>query len=97
MCATLVLHPSNGPAILTDVYERNRLVRRHNTRITDLLKQRRLRADWLAERMGVSYHTFWRYETGRAAPPTDWYERAAEVLDVPVSEIVPHDQADVAA
>lgn len=45
--------------------------------------------NWVADQMGVSTYALWRYETGRSAPPSDWYERAAAVLGVDADDIAP--------
>ena len=49
------------------------------------------RVNWVAEQLGVSQYALWRYETGRSAPPLDWYERAAVVLGVAVEDIEPRE------
>ncbi len=49
--------------------------------------------NWVAQQLGVSPYAVWRYETGRASPPVDWYERAAKVLGVRVEDIAPEETA----
>lgn len=71
--------------------ERNRLERRVNDRLLFVLAQQGRRIDWFAAQMGVSRWSFWRFETGRAAPPADWYVRAANVLGVTTDDIAPRE------
>lgn len=54
------------------------------------------RLSWVAQQLGVSTYALWRYETGRSAPPRDWYERAAQVLGVPVEQIAPLEECRAA-
>jgi predicted transcriptional regulator len=51
------------------------------------------RIDRFAQQAGVSRWAFWRYETGCASPPSDWYERAAAILGVAVEDIAPLESA----
>lgn len=75
------------------VSERKRLSRQHNYRLLGVLEQQGRRIDWFAAQMGVSRWAFWRFETGRSAPPADWYERAAAVLGVKPEDIAPLEAA----
>lgn len=69
--------------------ERNRLPRRINTRLVAEVNRQGRRVTWVAQQLGVSQWSFWRYETGRSAPPADWYERAAQVLGVSTEDVAP--------
>lgn len=71
--------------------DRNRLPRRINDRLLAEIRRQGRRVNWVAEQMGVSTYAFWRYETGRSGAPTDWYERAAQVLGVPVEDVTPQE------
>jgi predicted transcriptional regulator len=75
--------------------ERNRLERRVNHRLIAEIQRQGRRLNWVASALGVSQYALWRYETGRSAPPSDWYERAAMLLGVNVEDIEP--RAEVAA
>jgi transcriptional regulator with XRE-family HTH domain len=46
---------------------------------------------WLAARMGVGYTTLINVELGRTIPPAGYYERAAQVLGVPLRLVLPPD------
>lgn len=63
-----------------------------NDQLIAALNQQGRRIDWFAQQMGVSRWAFWRFETGRSAPPNDWYERAAEILGVNVDDVRPQEQ-----
>ena len=65
--------------------------------LTRELGKQRLRRDWLAQKLGVGPWTFSRIEGGRQTPPSDWYERAAEILGVPASDIRPKDEVAAVA
>lgn len=69
--------------------DRNRLERRVNQRLIAEIERQGRRINWVAQQLGVSQWALWRYETGRSAPPADWYERAAAVLDVSVDVVEP--------
>lgn len=74
---------------------RNRLERRSNDRLLAEVHRQGRRLNWVARQLGVSQYALWRYETGRSAPPLDWYERAAEILGVGVEVVAP--ESDLAA
>lgn len=57
--------------------------------LTRELARQRLRRDWLAQKLGVGPWTFSRIEGGQQPAPDDWYDRAAEVLGVPVEQLKP--------
>lgn len=61
------------------------------------LARRGIRYSWMARELGVQPWTFARIEDRRATPPKDYYERAAEILQVPVAAIKPTEDAAVAA
>jgi hypothetical protein len=85
------LHALNALPILTPMSDRNRLPRRINDRLLAEIRRQGRRVNWVADQLGVSQYALWRYETGRSAPPSDWYERAATVLGVAVEDIEPQD------
>jgi hypothetical protein len=66
-----------------------------NTPLTQELDRQGRRRDWLAERLGVKPWTFSRIEAGVQTPPDGWYERAADILGVPIATVEP--QREVAA
>lgn len=68
---------------------------RADTPLTRELARQRLRRDWLAERLGVRPWTFTRVEKGEQRAPEGWYERAADILGVPVDRIRP--ETEIAA
>lgn len=70
---------------------RNRLPRRINERLLAEIRRQGRRNRWVADQLGVSYYAFWRYESGRSAPPEGWYERAAAILGVPVEDVMPQE------
>jgi predicted transcriptional regulator len=70
---------------------RNRRERRVNHRLLAEIERQGRRLEWVAEQLGVSRWALWRFETGRSAPPVDWYERAAGVLGVDVAAIEPQE------
>ena len=72
--------------------DRNRLPRRINDRLLAEIRRQGRRVNWVAEQLGVSQYALWRYETGRSGPPSDWYERVAQVLGVDVDVISPRDE-----
>lgn len=71
--------------------ERNRLPRRVNERLLAEIRRQGRRITWVAEQLGVSSYALWRYETGRSAPPADWYERTAGILGVRAEDIAPEE------
>ena len=64
-------------------------MRRVNSPLTRELARQRLRRDWLAERLGVRPWTFSRIEGGHQPAPSDWYARAAAILNVPLAVVSP--------
>lgn len=62
---------------------------RVSTPLTRALQQRGIRHIWLADLLGVKKWTFTRIEKGEQSPPAGYYERAAEILGLPVESIVP--------
>lgn len=47
----------------------------------------------MAKQLGVRPWTFSRIEKGIQQPPTDYYDRAARILGVDVTDIVPLEEA----
>jgi hypothetical protein len=57
----------------------------------EIVRQGRFR-NGFAKRLGVRPWTFSRIEAGVQPAPEGWYERAAEVLGVPVDDIRPREE-----
>lgn len=57
-------------------------------------RARRLTQRELAEKIGVGEMTYVRYETGRITPGVDKLKALAEVLEVPVAELLGMDESD---
>ncbi len=53
------------------------------------LAKRGIRYSWMATQLGVQPWTFARIDDGRTPAPEGYYERAAEILQVPIGSIAP--------
>lgn len=62
-------------------------MRRVDSPLTRELQRRKLRRDWMADRLGVKPWTFSRIEGGQQPPPADWYSRAAAILECPIEVV----------
>jgi transcriptional regulator with XRE-family HTH domain len=71
---------------------------RQTSKVRELLDQRGIKYQRFAARMGLTPVEFTRIDTGLKDVPDGYYERAAEVLDVPASWLRPESEpAEVVA
>jgi hypothetical protein len=98
----LLLWVCDGPLSATHVaynvccFYDTRVIPTQETPLARLLNGRGVRHSWLAQQLGVSKFAMHRVLTGKQSAPAEWYERAAEVLGVPVEDIMPEPEATAA-
>ncbi len=80
-----VLHACIGAVMLANVATTETPIRRE-------CAKRGIRYSWMAQQLGVMPWTFARIEERKTPAPKGYYERAAEILGVPVSVIAPEDK-----
>ncbi len=66
--------------------EINRIIR--GRKLTKYRELRDLTKEAMADRLGVSPNTYGRYEKGEFEPKVDQWEKIAEILNVPVEELL---------
>lgn len=57
-------------------------------RLKDARKAKRMTLQEIADALGVSLNTVWRWEAGRQSPPDDQKKLIANILDVSVSYLL---------
>lgn len=71
---------------LTAMSEINRIIR--GRKLTKYRELRDLTKEDMATRLGVSPNTYGRYEKGEFEPKMDQWEKIADILNVPVEELL---------